>query len=106
MTSKLDTVRHFLQQNAIRPALATQVQKQVLRKLTEQRPLTVEEVPAFELLSPSLRLELYHETRRCHLIGHPAFKLWDHMEPSTFNEFCIHAVTFACVSPQETLFSP
>jgi len=103
---KLDKVRKFLMQRKLQPSLAQRVQKQVTRRLTEEVPLQVHDVPAFELLPTALRDELLREVRVPHLLSHPIFALWARIDRRGFFSFSQHGVNLAYLPPPEILFEP
>mmetsp|Transcript_38841 Transcript_38841/g.91404 ORF Transcript_38841/g.91404 Transcript_38841/m.91404 type:complete len:972 (+) Transcript_38841:112-3027(+) len=103
---KLDKVRRFLMQRKIGASLALRVQKQVTQRLSEEVPLQVHDVPAFELLANALRDELLREVRMPHLLSHAVFSLWQRMDKKGLYSFVAQGVQFFFLPPPEVLFEP
>merc|ERR1719329_1697333 len=103
---KLATLRKFLQQKDVRPALAARVQHQAMERLENRKQLTEDDVPALQILSNTIRLELSYELRKTYLIAHPLFHLWTELDLGAVKLLCSDATNFHFFAAGDDVFTP
>jgi len=102
---KLDHARLFLNQRQVRRTLAVRIQTQVRKRIFEDAPLQFSQVPAFDILASSLRLELLLELRLPPVLSSSMlFRIWWSMAPSEVANVCAEAIDFKVLMPQDELF--
>lgn len=102
---KIREVRQFLAQNSIDHRLAIRVQKQVSDRLWMQKQLQADEVPALNMLSNKLRIELTFAIIGPHLLKHPLYSLCASIDEFTVQHACAEACSQIVAPAGESIFN-
>jgi len=106
VTNQLVVCRRFLRQYECPHKLAAQVVQQVSKRLSEEIPLTEQDVTALNLLAPTLRSQVLHSTRIPHLRTHTLFMIWGEIEIRTLHALSSTAVFHQFMAREDDLFYP
>jgi len=101
---KLRGLRQYLRENEVEQRVAMPVQKQVEQRLLQQDPLSEAEVPALQLLSSALRVQLRFEIQRAALSTHPMLSLWIRLDTPWMQATCAKCVSFVLRMPRDDIF--
>jgi len=105
-TNQLLEVRRFLRQYNCPPRLSAEVVKQVSKRLSEEIVLKESEVTALNLLAPTLRMQVQHETRLPHIENHPLLNIWSEIDRKCLEALSLMAVTHKFMAREDDLFQP
>jgi len=102
---KLITMRKFLREKNISTETALSVQKQVLTRLTEPKPLGMADVPAVNMLSQSLRMRLQEEICKPPLLRYLFFRLAHQLDKTILRTLCAKGIEINFVTARDMLFN-
>mmetsp|Transcript_74659 Transcript_74659/g.228446 ORF Transcript_74659/g.228446 Transcript_74659/m.228446 type:complete len:998 (-) Transcript_74659:114-3107(-) len=101
---KLRTLRQYLRENEVDQRVALPVQKMVEQRLMQHEALSESEVPALQLLSTALRVQLRFEIQRAALSTHPMLSLWIRLDTPWMQATCAKCVSFVLRMPRDDIF--
>jgi len=96
----------FLRQRAISREMSVAVKKQVMQRMSQKKPLEMEDVQALTMLSLTLREDLKFELFKRHMRSHHLFRLVEQTDSTVFKRICNTGVLFKALLPQDVLFVP
>jgi len=102
----LRVLRRFLKQREVDATISLQVQRQVVLRLRDRARLTLDEVPALQMLSSSMRSKLNYVLVEPVLCKHGLFNIWATTAPELLRKMVDKAVTPRFLMIEDDLFIP
>lgn len=99
-------LRQFLRQSGVDADVAVRVQKQAVDRLAYKSRVTMKDVDALHLLSPSLLAHLKTNMFERHLYTNPVFRLVGQVHAATMQKINCEVASMALWSQDDDLFSP
>jgi len=101
---KINELESFLRQKSISREMAVAVKKQVLRRMSQRKPLEMGDITVLPMLSLTLREELMFDLCKQNLRGHELFRLVEQTDTTVLRNISTKAVSFKALLPQDVLF--
>jgi len=103
---RLRVLRRFLKQRAVEATISMQVQRQVLVRFRDHGRLTLDEVPALQMLSTNMRSKLNYALFEPALCKHGLFRIWQSTAPDLLRKLVDKATTPRFLMIEDDLFVP
>ena len=101
---KINQLDTFFRQKAISNTLAVTVKKQVVRRMSQRKPMEWGDIQVLPMLSLTLRDDLMFDLCKHHLRGQELFRLVEQTDPLVLRNIAKKAVSFKALLPQDVLF--